>query len=34
MYTMDSSLKDLYLKGVVEREEARRRMRSPHLLDI
>jgi twitching motility protein PilT len=34
MYTMDSSLKDLYLKGVVEREAARRRMRSPQLLDM
>jgi twitching motility protein PilT len=34
MYTMDFNLKDLYLKGLVEREEARRRMRNPQLLDI
>jgi twitching motility protein PilT len=34
MYTMDFSLKDLYLRGVVEREEARRRMRNPQLLDM
>jgi len=33
MYTMDSSLKGLYLKGLVTREEARRRMRNPQLLD-
>ena len=29
MCTMDTSLKQLYLKGVVSREEARRRMRHP-----
>ncbi len=34
MYTMDFNIKDLYLKGIVEREEARRRMRNPTLLDI
>jgi twitching motility protein PilT len=34
MYTMDFNLKDLYLRGLVEREEARRRMRNPQLLDI
>jgi twitching motility protein PilT len=34
MHTMDSNLKELYLNGVIEREEARRRMRSPQLLDI
>jgi twitching motility protein PilT len=34
MHTLDSSLKDLYLKGLVVRQEARRRMRNPQLLDI
>jgi twitching motility protein PilT len=34
MYTMDFNVKDLYLRGLVEREEARRRMRNPQLLDI
>ncbi|MHC4789410.1 MAG: type IV pilus twitching motility protein PilT, partial [Planctomycetota bacterium] len=34
MYTMDFNLKDLYLKGLVAREEARRRMRNPQLLDM
>ena len=33
MYTMDASLKKLYLEGLIERDEARRRMRNPQLLD-
>ena len=33
MYTMDSSLKDLYLKGVITRQEATQRMKNPGLLE-
>jgi twitching motility protein PilT len=32
MCTMDSSLKQLYLKGVISRDEAKRRMRNPEQL--
>jgi len=32
MCTMDASLKQLYLKGLIRREEARRRMRNPDQL--
>ena len=32
MCTMDASLKQLYLKGLISREEARRRMRHPQML--
>ena len=34
MYTMDASLKDLYMNGRVEIDEARRRMKNPQLLDM
>jgi twitching motility protein PilT len=34
MHTMDANLKDLYLKGVIEHEEARRRMKNPQLLKM
>lgn len=34
MYTLDWCLKDLYRKGVIEREDARRRMKAPQLLDV
>jgi len=34
MYTMDACLKDLYLRGIIERQEARRRMKNPQLLDV
>ena len=33
MKTFDASLKDLYLRGQIEFEEARRRMRNPTLLE-
>ncbi len=33
MRTLDSALKDLYLRGLVEYEEARSRMRNPSLLE-
>ncbi|HRU05656.1 MAG TPA: PilT/PilU family type 4a pilus ATPase [Candidatus Brocadiia bacterium] len=33
MMTMDSSIKELYLRGVITREVARRRMRDPSTLD-
>ena len=33
MYTMDTCLKHLYLEGTITREEARRRMKNPQLLD-
>ena len=33
MYTMDASLKRLYLEGTITRQEARRRMKNPQLLD-
>jgi twitching motility protein PilT len=33
MRTMDSAIKELYLRGQIEFEEARRRMRNPSLLD-
>jgi twitching motility protein PilT len=33
MWTMDANLKDLYLGGEIDREEARRRMKNPQLLD-
>ena len=33
MKTLDSALKDLYLRGVIEYEEARKRMRNPSLLE-
>ena len=34
MCTMDSSLKQLCLQGIITREEARRRMRSPDQLTM
>jgi len=34
MCTMDSSLKQLYFQGIITREEARRRMRSPDQLNM
>jgi len=34
MWTMDANLKDLYLRGLIERDEARRRMKNPQLLDM
>jgi len=34
MWTMDASVKDLYRKGLIEREEARRRMKNPQMLDV
>ena len=33
MKTLDASLKDLYLRGHIEYEEARQRMRNPALLE-
>jgi twitching motility protein PilT len=33
MWTMDANLRDLYLEGHIEREEARRRMKNPQLLE-
>jgi twitching motility protein PilT len=33
MRTLDAALKDLYLKGLIEYDEARRRMRNPMLLE-
>ncbi len=33
MKTLDAALKELYLRGQIEFEEARRRMRNPSLLD-
>jgi twitching motility protein PilT len=33
MHTLDKSLKQLYLGGEISREEARRRMKNPGLLD-
>ncbi len=33
MWTMDAKLKQLYLEGVIERDEAERRMKSPQTLD-
>jgi len=34
MQTMDSSIKSLYLKGLVTYEEAKQRMRDPKMLDL
>ena len=34
MYTMDACLKDMALRGTIDREEARRRMKNPTLLDM
>ena len=34
MCTMDASLKQLYMSGIITRDEARRRMRNPELLNI
>jgi twitching motility protein PilT len=34
MCTMDAAIKQLYLKGLITRDEARRRMRSPKLLTV
>ncbi len=34
MCTMDASLKQLYMSGVITRDEARRRMRNPEMLNI
>ena len=33
MQTMDSSVKSLYLKGLITYEEAKQRMRDPKMLD-
>jgi hypothetical protein len=30
---MDANLKELYMSGEITREEARRRMKNPHLLE-
>ena len=34
MWTMDSSVKDLYMRGLIDRDEAKRRMKNPQLLDM